>query len=242
MSRGRGFENLAVLLVSTSCLGQSTADDLGLRGSVPAPSGDIPPLVERVLRTQSRTVSDPEGLLARLDSRLDRLRTYSGHFTQVNYYAAAALADTFSGTVSARMPNDFVLLYDNPAGQFILSDGERVRMYVPENEQVVEGSIQRAGDDLNFFRLMQDFLGYADATVTGAGDSRQVKILPGSSGPVAELVLEVRVDDLLPRRIRVVDENRNISTYDISAIRVDDSIEDAVFQPTLPEGVEIFRQ
>jgi len=58
-----------------------------------------------------------------------------------------------------------VLHYSDPAGQFILSDGATLSMYVPENAQVVRGRITRAGEDLNFFRLILGYLRTSDAEV-----------------------------------------------------------------------------
>lgn len=201
--------------------------------------------VAELSRPQPRRVVDPEGLLERLDSRLERLATYAADFTQVNRYAAAALADTFSGRVYARMPDDFILSYSDPPGQFIRSDGTSLSMYIPENGQLVQGAIYRESDEMNFFKLLRSYLGKSDAEVSPSErdpEGRRVVLRPRDGATVKELRLDLDASELLPRRIDIVDDNDNVSTYLLRAPRVDDPISDDLFSPPLPADVEIIRQ
>jgi outer membrane lipoprotein-sorting protein len=189
-------------------------------------------------------VVDAEGVLPRIDSRLDRLRSYSARFVQVNRYSAAAFADTFSGQVYARMPNDFLLLYTDPAGQFIRSDGFTLSMYVPENGQLVQGTIARSADEMNFFRLLQDYIHHSDAVVTvDAADPRlrNVVLLPRDHSSLREVRVQVKLGDDLPLRVETVDDNGNHATYELRDAKIDRPLSDAVFSPPLPADVEIVR-
>ncbi len=187
-------------------------------------------------------IVDPEGLLDRLDSRLERLASYTCDFTQVNNYTAAAFADTFSGRLYARMPTDFILRYSDPPGQFIRSDGLVLSMYVPENQQVVKGVIYHDSDDMNFFKLLRRYIGRSDAVVSKVKDNvlaRRAVLRPRDGSTLLELRIDLDTNDLLPTRIEIVDENQNISIYTLKSAEVDRPLDDEVFSPHLPDNVEI---
>ncbi len=217
----------------------------------PAGGGDAPLRIDP-LRTATPLPSpvdlphvvDPEGVLPRIDSRLDRLQTYTAHFTQVNRYSAAAFADTFAGEVYARMPDDFLLLYTDPAGQFIRSDGFTLSMYVPENRQLIQGTIVRSSDEMNFFRLLRDYIHHSDAVVTVDAKNpqlRDVVLLPRDHSSLREVRVQVDLHEFLPLRVETVDDNGNHAIYQLSDARIDRPLADAVFSPALPPDVETIR-
>ena len=215
--------------------------------SLPAETIEIKPLSvdARLLEEFECEIVDPEGLLIRLDSRLSRLESYSARFRQINQYAAAAFCDTFSGRVHADLPDDFILHYDDPPGQFIRSDGVTLSMYVPENMQVVQGTIRRASDEMNFFRLLRGYLHVSDANASvspGTNEQRLVVLRPRQDAAIQEMRLLVSTKDLLPTRVEIVDENSNLSAYELHEARVDLPLSRELFHPPIPEGVETIRQ
>lgn len=208
---------------------------------------DVAPLTPSAdaIEPPEREIVDPEGLLDRFDSRLERLASFKCDFTQINNYAAVAFADTFSGRLYARMPADFILRYSDPPGQFIRSDGLVLSMYVPENQQMVEGVIYRDSDDMNFFKLLRSYIGRSDAIVSKRAESaeaRRVVLRPLDGSTLRELRIDLDTKILLPTRVEIVDENRNVSSYRLDSAEVDRTLDDEIFSPPLPDSVEIIRQ
>lgn len=217
----------AVAVASTAQLG-SLSEIPSIRPAAPAMPAD------------GINVVDPDGRIDSVERRMEAIETLTADFVQVNEYGFAALADTFDGELLVRMPDDFLLRYHNPEGQFILSDGATMSMYVPDNEQVVRGRITRAGEDLNFFRLILGYLRRSDAEVRELENGRfAIHLLPTADPVVRQLDLEVDEASFLPVSFSMVDTNGNRSTYRLSRIRPDTEIAAAVFRVDVPDGVEI---
>ena len=223
----------ALVLAAALTWASSRADTVPALGEIPALRPALPVAPESGVR-----VVDPDGRIPGVQARIEALKTLRAGFVQVNEYGFAALADTFAGELHVRMPDDFVLHYSDPAGQFILSDGATLSMYVPENAQVVRGRITRAGEDLNFFRLILGYLRTSDAEVRNMPGGFGIHLVPRFDPVIREMDLVMDPDLLLPTSFSMVDVNGNRSSYRLSDAEVDREIPGTFFRVQVPDGVE----
>lgn len=77
-------------------------------------------------------------ILDKVESRYD-CDTFSAEFIQTSTLKAMDISDTASGTVIFKRPKKFRWTYDRPDKQLIISDGDRLWIYKPQERQVMMG-------------------------------------------------------------------------------------------------------
>jgi outer membrane lipoprotein carrier protein len=169
----------------------------------------------------------------------------------------------FDRTRGDRVPQAmFRWEYDQPTTQEIVSDGETIWVYLPENRQVIQSDLELEGqarpdDPVTFLtglgNLSRDFLiGWAQPNQDIEGNYI-LELRPRRSSPLIQrLLLVVNRDSVVPatrpERLgdvfpllssTVFDPSGNTTTIEFSGVRVNRGIPDSTFRFILPAGVEV---
>lgn len=152
--------------------------------------------------------------------------------------------------------------YNQPTTQEIVSDGETVWVYLPDNKQVIQSDIEmatqsRPEDPVTFLtglgNLSRDFqIGWAEPNQDIEGNY-VLDLRPRRPSPMIQrLLLVINRDSVIPaKRARsfgdvfpllsstVFDPSGNTTTIEFSGVRINRGVSDSVFRFILPAGVEV---
>ena len=135
--------------------------------------------------------------------------------------------------------------------QTVVSDGERAWNYTPENEQVLLSSYDRAKGDRSYEKLLFDLIllgGYEDRydprlageeRVDGKRCYRVELTAREEESYIARVRLWVDRKLWLVRRAEYLNLNEDVTTYDISRLKVDAKLKPELFTFVPPDGVEV---
>ena len=189
---------------------------------------------------------------------LDRLQQASGR-VEVAFGYQAGQAQGTGPTVK------FLWQYDSPTTQKIVSDGQTMWVYLPENNQVIESDLERVNkadqsDPMAFLtglgNLSRDFeIGWAMPQLDAEGNYVLQMSPRQASSLIGKLVIVVdrqAVEKFLNRdkaerpwfpiqSTTVYDPNGNSTVIQFSNLRVNHGISGAVFDFIVPEGVQVVR-
>lgn len=149
-----------------------------------------------------------------------------------------------SGKLSFKRPGKMLWRYDEPKDQFVLTDGNHLYFYQPDQNQVIKSPLKNAfrGDiPLSFLlglgNLKKDF----NATLKASDDHQNVLRLEpkGEAGGYSEILLGVSKvsSDILWVSVR--DAASNLTTLRFSAMRKGVGLSDSLFQVKIPKGADI---
>ena len=189
---------------------------------------------------------------------LDRLQRANGRVEVAFGYQAGQVQQT-GPTVK------FHWQYDSPSTQTIISDGETMWVYLPENNQVIESNLELVNqadqsDPMAFLtglgNLSRDFsISWAMPQQDTEGNYVLQMTPRQSSSLVGKLVIVVdrhAVESFQNRgnakrpwfpilSTTVYDPNGNSTVIQFSNLRVNHGIPDTVFDFIVPEGVQVVR-
>jgi outer membrane lipoprotein carrier protein len=151
------------------------------------------------------------------------------------------------GKMYHRAPDRFLMRFSDPAGDVIVADGRHVWMYYPSTDarQVTRFPLSAEGQQADLYR---EFLSNATeryvATRTGAetvgGRATQgLSLIPRGSSPYRSVRLWVDDGDSLVRRFEITEENGTVRKIEMSGLRSNVTLADALFQFTPPPGVQV---
>lgn len=191
--------------------------------------------------------SDPDKVLRRADTALDRLETLRAEFDQRVYNPVLERTTSGHGTLIYRAPRLFRIAYSDPAGDIVVSDGERVWIYLPSSQpgQVIR---QPAGQSevrnpLTYLRdLRDDYDAVSGGPQTMAGRVTDRLVLTPKGDRAPFMLLEVWVDREtgLLRQVRTRTEEGVATTYTFIRLEPNARLSAGAFEFEPPEGVEIF--
>lgn len=153
----------------------------------------------------------------------------------------------------------FRWIYTQPSRQEIVSDGETVWVYLPENQQVLQSSLAEVGagqaqeNPLVFItglgNLSENFtLSWANPRQDGDGNYL-LALAPKKPSTMVETLHLAVAKEAVPRRgkepvfplraVEIVDLNGNRTHLIFADVRINPKLPDSRFQFQVPEGVEV---
>jgi outer membrane lipoprotein carrier protein len=148
------------------------------------------------------------------------------------------------GQVYFKRPGKMLWRYDEPKGEWFLSDGKHLYYFQPEQFQVLKSALQRSFRSdlplsflLGLGNLKRDFR----ASVAGGPPGEYViELKPRSGGlQLGELSLGVAEKSFDITSARVRDAAGNTTTVRFSAMRKGTGLKDDFFQPRIPAGADV---
>ncbi len=191
---------------------------------------------------------DGREVIRRQQQRYEKLTSISARFTKTHYWKLVDQKTKLSGNLYVRKPNQFRF---ESRVQTVVSDGASAWNYTPENEQVLLSSYDRAKGDRSYEKLLFDLIllgGYEDRYVPRlAGEERvdgsrcyRVELTARvTESYIARVTLWVDRKLWLVRRAEYLNLNEDVTTYDISRLKVDGKLKPDLFTFVPPVDVEV---
>ena len=183
--------------------------------------------------------------LRTLQQRYESTRTLVAKFRQEVESPTMAGKLTSNGTVSFEKPNRMRWDYAAPDRQTIVSDGETLWIYQPEEKQVLKAPLREAFQATTPVTFLGG-LGHVDRdftpTLESSADDRWVlKLVPREARGVATLMLVVRKGDASIEEARISDPLGTTTRLALSDEKRNVSLGADLFHFTPPPGVDVVR-
>lgn len=196
------------------------------------------------LPAQDARALDAQVLMRGVQQRYDATGDYSARFRQTTEYRTLNRRIDGRGRVYFSKPARMLWRYEEPAGQFVLSDGRHLYFYQPVERQVIKtafGSAFRSDLPLSFLLGIGDLGRDFRAELTeGSGDAHGLKLSPRKPDTgVREVRLSVDPGSHDIRQVRIEDAAGNRWTFRFDDIRHGEGLDPSLFELKAPEGVDI---
>ena len=183
--------------------------------------------------------------LRMLQQRYESTRTLVAKFSQEVESPTLAGKLTSSGTVSFEKPNRMRWDYAGPDRQTIVSDGETLWIYQPEEKQVLKAPLREAFQATTPVTFLAG-IGHVDRDFTptlesSAGDHWVVRLVPREDRGVGTLVLVVRKRDAAIEEARITDPLGTTTRIAFSNEKRNVTLDAGIFRFTPPAGVDVIR-
>ena len=178
-----------------------------------------------------------EEIVTKVVNKIKKARDLSVSFEKSFYWKLAGETQRLKGQFYLKKPRKLRLETEE---QTIVTDGDTVWTFVPENKQVIVSSWEQWQDPLT--QLLKYTESY-QPTYEGMEKVQKskcylVQLLPEQEGEeIVQIELWVDRKKWLPRKLEYLDLNGNVTSYLLS-IKVNLDFEDSLFEFTAPKGVE----
>ncbi len=186
----------------------------------------------------------PKSALKKLQKRYDKIETMQADFRELFEWGLTGETITRVGSLVIASDNRFRIETDE---QLIVSDGLAIFRHNRLSSQVIIESIEGNEGALLPQRLLLNFgkeFNADNLTEMGVSQQNGFRLELKPKNPEAALVDEITIwattDDLTVQRLKVRDLNGNTTTYFMSDIKMNQSLDPNLTIFTVPEGVELF--
>jgi outer membrane lipoprotein carrier protein len=180
----------------------------------------------------------------RLNRFLEGLNTLQAQFQQTVISAGHDQAIASKGTFYLKRPGRFRWTYDEPEGQLVIADGNRVWLYDAELEQVSHQSQEEALRGTPALLLSGSGPVESHFEVVGLGSRiglEWVELLPrGENSEIIKVLVAFRGDQL--DRLEMIDSFGQISRFHFADIRRNPELDPALFRFEPPPGIDMLER
>jgi outer membrane lipoprotein carrier protein len=191
---------------------------------------------------------DPRVVLDRASEAYEALTAVRADFRQEARNPILARTISSRGTIYQRPPDLFLMRFDDPVGDVIVSDGEHLWVFYPSVDSLQVLRLPSAGG-AGATDLRSQFIGDPaarfEATLEGsevvAGREADILLLEPHAGAATYRSLRAWIDreDGLARRFEITESNGLTRHFELSDLRLNPSLPDSLFRFEPPEGVRI---
>lgn len=172
---------------------------------------------------------------------------FSADFIQESTLKVMNIVDTAEGNLKVRRPGMMRWEYASPDPQVIVTDGDRLWIYRPEDNQVMVGTAPAFFKDgkgagfLSDMKLLRDkFTIFLENTDIAAGEDYRMKLFPeDESLDLAAIILVVDPDTYVINNIVTYNAYDDETRIRMTNYRFDIKLDDDMFNFTIPKGVDI---
>lgn len=191
-----------------------------------------------------------EEVIDKLQKRYEKTKDYSAVFTQETISKNLDAPAIVNGNVYFKKPGMIKWEYTDPIKQEIISDGETLWLYLPDDNQVRIYDAAEALKDQTFFSFL-----FGEGNITD-----DFEAVLGDPGPEQAdeyyliMLAPKRADTSIDRILLLVDKEKflihQINTYDVLGnvtrvafedISVNSGLKDSMFHFIVPAGVEMIK-
>jgi len=183
--------------------------------------------------------------LRMLQQRYESTRTLVAKFNQEVESPTLAGKLTSSGTVSFEKPNRMRWDYAPPDRQTIISDGDTLWIYQPDDKQVLKAPLREAFQATTPVTFLAG-LGHVDRDFTptlesSTGDHWVIRLAPREDRGVGTLVLVARKRDATIEEARITDPLGTTTRLALTDQQRNEPLGADLFRFTPPPGVDVVR-
>jgi len=184
---------------------------------------------------------------AALQAKYDRVRDFSADFVQEAESGVLRKKLVERGTVLVKKPGKMRWTYKSPEQKIFVSDGTRMYMYTPADNQVIVSQVppeDQATTAVLFLtgkgRLTRDFeVSFIDAGAPDAYGLRLQPKLPERDYDWLQLVVDRST--LQIRRLTAADKQGTRSTFTFSNFKENVGLSDKTFAFVIPRGADVIQ-
>lgn len=186
---------------------------------------------------------DAAQVLNKVQKKYESLKNVCADFTQIFEWKLANETQTFKGQVCTRNGVQFRVENND---QTIITDGKTIWTMPRNANQVIIDDAAESPEENPFLKsFLQNYMDNYKAEYLGeetlAGSAHDHLRLTAKSEDEFAKTIEVWVDkkSSLMSRIKQIDVNDNVSTYEVSNVDIDAKLTDASFRPDIPADYEV---
>ncbi|MDX5299372.1 MAG: outer membrane lipoprotein chaperone LolA [Gammaproteobacteria bacterium] len=179
-----------------------------------------------------------------LTQRLKDYRTYEARFTQYVVDKTGRRIQEMHGELKAKRPGLFFWHTQPPLEQVIVADGEEVRVYDPDLEQVTIQPMDTRITSTPALLLSGNVDGLNDAyEISRRGVNTQIEeyVLRPRNPDALFVSLTLWFQDGVLSEMRLEDSLAQRSTLGFEDVKVNGEVSDTAFTLTVPEGTDVIR-
>lgn len=197
-----------------------------------------------LLPVHGAQTQDAREVVREVQRRYDATRDYDADFRQITEYRTLNRRVDGSGRVFFSKPAKMLWRYQEPAGQFVLSDGEHLYFYQPAERQVLKtalGSVFRSDLPLSFLLGIGDLeRDFRPELVESTGEEHRLKLSPRKANTgIQEVLLTVDSANHDIRRVLIEDGGGNRWTFHFDNVRRGAGTDPSLFELKVPQDVDI---
>jgi outer membrane lipoprotein carrier protein len=188
-----------------------------------------------------------EEVVTKVQEQYDRHSNFKAHFVQESWIKSLGRKQMAEGLVYFKKPGGMRWTYQKPTKQEIISDGQTLWQYRPEDNQVVVSKTSQAFESktpstflMGIGNLKQDFQARF-VKEPSPGSDYTLELTPlETQGSMEKLFLTVDRKTFKILQAKIQDVMGNITQISFSKIQFDTSLPDDLFAFIPPKGVEVF--
>ncbi len=199
-------------------------------------------LLTLILAINSLTQGEnTRAILERMEAKVDTLVDFSTRFVQRISYSLSGKVKSFEGRLYLKRPGKFRIETKDYA---FVSDACTLWVFSARNQQVTIYQADSAPPSLNPYSTLLDFRKEYELDtlmIRSGSDKKMIYLQLHSKDEGYIKLLEIWCDgeDLLPRRLRYVDNVDNLVDFKFEEIAFDKGISDSLFIYRPPKGIEV---
>jgi outer membrane lipoprotein carrier protein len=185
-----------------------------------------------------------DGVLNRIEKKYGD-KGFCARFTQTSSIKAMDISDTATGKICAKSPGMMRWEYETPEPQLIVTNGEDLWMYRPEDNQVMVGKspvIFGDGKGAGFLSDIKQIRTRFDVSLEPSEDPalQRLKLVPRNKKlDISVIYLHVSKKDASLARIVTFSAYEDETRFDLSDHEYNLDIDDGMFVFEIPKGVDI---
>lgn len=239
------MRQLALCVVLLWLAAPSPSD--GVAGTPGKPQGPVPGKTEEMRRPEQKA-APLDLVLTRMDAAYRKLRSYRAEFEQESETKTFQRKRLASGRVYFLKPGEMRWDYLQPEAREVYVSGERIRIYLPGLNQVIEQTLNDAMPGVAPARLfmgVEELVGSfsvsSDCPAHAVEDAYCLRLTPKQNQAVSveEILLWVGKKDFLPLRTESRDVLGNRTTLSFRNGEANVPLEEALFQFQVPPDAEV---
>jgi outer membrane lipoprotein carrier protein len=190
---------------------------------------------------------DATGVARRLQDWLDGTRDLEGRFEQTLASGALGTGIEESGRIYLKRPGKMRWDYLQPERKIALIDGESTRVYLEEDRQLWEGSLEEDALLAALLTGTEPLAGLFEALLLatpkhGGEGAYRLQLVPRSSEQeFRHVVLTLRAPEFAIEVAEVLDGAGNLMQYRFARMRRNSGLSEALFVFEPPPGTELLR-
>jgi outer membrane lipoprotein carrier protein len=182
-------------------------------------------------------------IISRVEARYD-VAGFTANFHQISTIKAMDISDEARGKMYVKRPGKMRWEYESPEVQIIITNGNRLWVYRPDDNQVMVGKAPQFfadGKGAGFLADIRLLRRKFEITAADSPDERfyALKLRPMETIEVSEIHLYVSRDSFTVQRVITYNPYGDETRIDLIDSRFDRIPDDSLFTFTIPDGVDV---
>lgn len=203
---------------------------------------------------EGKLTDEVVAVVHKLQARYEKTKDLQAGFAQKTKIEGFATPIVSSGRFHIKRPGRLRWDYLEPTHEEIYVNHDDVKMYVPEHQQVLVGKLTQMSASQAPLQLLQGIakieaefdVSPVNGGARGAGGLPLIALVPKGGEaqaprPYQQIVLEVDPKTSYIKTLTLHELSGNVSTFEFLDVKANAGVRDALFEFTVPPGVEVVR-